>query len=395
MREVVKGIYWTGFVDWDLRLFHGYSTPEGSTYNAYVILDEAPTIIDSVKEYGYDEMLWRIKEVIDPAKIRYIVSNHTEPDHSGNITRLVKICPQAEVVCSPKGMDGLKRYFKEEWKFKVVADGESLSIGARTLRFFHTPMVHWPDNMVTYCPEEKILFSNDAFGQHLASEYIFADEFASDYIYKAAEKYYANIVLPYGTQVQKALAAVGTLDIGMICPSHGLIWRKKEDIARIVAQYDRWSRYEADNKVLIMYDTMWHSTEIMAHKIREVLEKSGVRVAMFNLSHSHISDVMTEVLESKVIIAGTAILNNRMLPTMAAMLMYLKGLKPKNRHFATFGSYGWAVVGFKEFEDELKEAGLAQCADGVYIRFKPDAAELDTAVAGLPEKVKAVFAAGA
>jgi len=377
MRKISDDIYWTGAIDWDLRNFHGYSTPHGSTYNSYLIIDERPTLIDTVKGYGFNEMLDGIKEIIDPSKIQYIISNHTEMDHSGNIDRLLEYCPEAEVVCSPKGKEHLKRHFKKEWRFKVVDTGDTLEIGKRKLVFYLTPMVHWPDNMVTYSEKDHILFSNDAFGQHYASIERFSDELDLDLIYQEAAKYYANIVMPYGAQVLRALDVLSSVSIDMICVSHGLIWRRKEDIEKIAGLYKKWASHETDNKVVIVYDTMWHSTEKMAHSLYTLLEDAGhIPVRLMNLQNTHISDIVTEILSSKVLLIGSPILNNHILPTVASLLMYLKGLKPKKRYALAFGSYGWATAGFKELEASLKDAGFELLREGIYVQFIPDRDEL-------------------
>ncbi|MBF0522807.1 MAG: FprA family A-type flavoprotein [Candidatus Omnitrophica bacterium] len=376
MNKIREGIFWTGYIDWDLRNFHGYETPSGSTYNAYLIVDDKPTLIDTVKFYGAQEMLRRIREVMDPSKIRYIISNHTEMDHSGSIDELLKYCPNAEVVCSPKGAEGLKEHFKKDWKFKIVQTGDVLDIGKRKLKFVLMPMVHWPDSMATYCEEERILFSNDAFGQHYASHERYVDEAGLDPVTFEATKYYANIVTPYGNQVLKVLEAAKDLKIDMICPSHGLIWREAKDISHIVSLYKKWANYESDNKALIVYDTMWHSTEKMARRLFENLDKAGIPVKLVNLQVTHMSDVVTDMLLSKMIMIGTPILNNRMLPTVAGLMMYAKGLKPKNRFAFTFGSYGWATGGFKELETFCQEAGWELIGEGVYLKFIPDEADL-------------------
>jgi len=376
MVNITKDILWTGYIDWDLRNFHGYSTPTGSTYNSYLILDEKPTLIDTVKEYGYQEMLRRIKESIDPAKIQYIISNHTEMDHSGTIDKLLELCPNAEVVCSPKGAEGLKRHFKKDWKLKIVNTGDTLNIGKRDLHFVLMPMVHWPDSMATYSPQDEILFPNDGFGQHYASSQRYVDEVGFHIAVAEAEKYYANIVLPYGAQVLKVLDAVKNLKIKMIAPSHGLIWRKKEDIDAIVGLYKKWASYEADKRVVIIYDTMWHSTEKMALKLVEYIEKENIPVKLINLKVSDISEAVTEVMRSQIIIFGSSILNMHILPSMGGFLTYLKGLKPKNRFGFTFGSYGWSQAGFKDLEDSAAQCGIELIAEGKYIKFIPDDDEL-------------------
>ncbi len=392
MLEIREGVFWTGAIDWNLRMFHGYSIPAGTTYNAYLLRDELPTLIDTVKHYGFPEMLGRIREVIDPREIRYIVSNHTEMDHSGAIDRLLQYCPEAEVVCSPKGAEELRRHYKRDWRLRVVQGGDTLDIGSRRLRFVMTPMVHWPDSMVTYSEADRILFPNDAFGQHYASHERFADEVPAGVVDAQAAKYYGNIVLPYGNQVVKALEAVGGLDIDMIAPSHGLIWRRPEDIARITGLYARWAAHQTDPRVVIVYDTMWHSTEAMARRLYECFTRENVPVVLMSLQATHISDVVTEILRSRMALFGTPILNSRMLPTMAGMLMYLKGLKPKKRLSWTFGSYGWSPIGFKEVEASLKEAGFEPAGEGKYIPFVPDEAELESladAVAMLKAKLSA------
>ena len=220
-------MYWVGGIDWNLRDFHGYTTDRGSTYNAYLILDEKITLIDSVKHYLTAEMLERIRHLVDPSKIDIVVCNHVEMDHSGAIPAVMAAAPDAEIFCSPNGEKGLRAHYKKDWKFRVVKSGDTLSLGKHTLAFTLTPMVHWPDNMVSYCPENRILFSNDAFGQHLASHERFDDEFPVDEIVYQAKKYYANIVLPYGSQVKKALDALCCVDIRMIAPSHGILWRSQ------------------------------------------------------------------------------------------------------------------------------------------------------------------------
>lgn len=390
MVTIKENIHWVGFIDWNLRNFHGYLTPYGTTYNAYLIVDEKPTLIDTVKYYGFEEMLSRIKEVIEPSRIQYIISNHTEMDHSGAIDKLLEYCPEAFVVCSLKGQEGLRKHFKENWRFKVVNTAETISIGTHTLTFFLMPMIHWPDSMATYLGKEKILFPNDAFGQHYASSERFADEIGEDIIFREAAKYYANVILPYGGQVLKALEVLKSVPIEMICPSHGLGWRKKEDIEKIVGLYRKWANYESDKGVVIIYDTMWHSTEKMALTLYQLLAKENLPLKLFNLQLSHISDIMPEIMSCRVVLLGSPMLNNRVLPTMGALLTYMKGLKPKNRYAFAFGSYGWSRGGFKEFEDSLKDAGLELLSEGRYIQYVPGQEELE-GLADLVPKIKAIL----
>nr|MDO8091839.1 FprA family A-type flavoprotein [Candidatus Sigynarchaeota archaeon] len=372
--EIKPDVYWVGGIDWDLRNFHGYLTQRGTTYNAYLIMDEKVVLVDTVKHYLFDEMLSRIREIVDPAKIHYIVSNHVEMDHSGSIPKLLEFCPDATVVTSTRGEKGLRRHYKKDWKFHAVASGDTLNIGKRTLHFVHTPMVHWPDNMVTYIPEDKLLLPNDAFGQHIASDGRFDDEVGWDILREEAAKYYANIVLPYGAQVVKALDAVSGLDIDMIAPSHGVIWRTF--IPRILEEYTKWANHETENRALIVYDSMWGSTEKIAFKLYEGLVEAGVPTTVRNLKAIHISDVMTDVLSSKLILIGSPTLNGGVLPTVGAFLTYIRGLKPRKRVGLAFGSYGWASQAVKEIDGVMKELGWEVPKDSVSINYIPDDEEL-------------------
>jgi len=354
--KLKENIYWVGGIDWDIRSFHGYLTPRGTTYNAYLIIDDKVTLIDTVKHYLFDEMLSRISSIIDPAQIDYVVSNHVEMDHSGALPRIMEVAPKAEIITSPNGEKGLKAHYQGDWEYTVVKSGDNLNLGNKNLTFVQTPMVHWPDNMVTYLIEEKILFSNDAFGQHIATSERFDDQIGLDILLEEAGKYYANIVLPYGSQVQKALETVSTLDIEIIAPSHGIIWRSQ--IPSILKEYHKWSSNETDNKAVIVYDTMWGSTEKMAYAVENAFEAKGINTRMLNLKVNDISEVMTEVLTAKYICVGSPTLNNNMLPTVAAFLTYLKGLAPKNRIGLAFGSFGWGGQSVSQVEEVLKGAGF-------------------------------------
>ena len=389
MKKAVKirdNIYWVGTIDWNIRNFHGYLTQRGTTYNAYLIIDEKITLIDTAKYYLVDELIERISSVIDPAKIDYIVSNHVEMDHSGGLPRILEIAKNATIITSPNGEKGLKAHYGgENWNFKTVNSGESVSFGKRSLSFVLTPMVHWPDNMVGYMPEEKILFSNDSFGQHLASTERFDDEYPVDIIMDEAKKYYANIVLPYGIQVQKELEAASSLDIEMIAPSHGIIFKKH--ISEIVELYKEWSANKTKKKAVIIYDTMWNSTKDMAEKIADTFRDNGYFTYMRCLKTNHISDIITDVLDAEYVCIGSPTLNNNILPTVAAFLAYLKGLAPKGRKAIVFGSYGWGGQSVGIIEKDLLESKF----DVVYkkrIQYIPKAEQLDEMTKELNEIIK-------
>lgn len=319
-------------------------------------------------------MLNRIKEIVDPSKIDFIVSNHVEMDHSGSITKLLEISPKAKIITSTRGEKGLHLHYKKDLNLKVVNSGEKLNIGRKTLEFYHIPMVHWPDSMVTYIPSVKLLLPNDAFGQHIASSERFDDELEWGFLKNEAAKYYANIVMPYGDQVKKALEILIKLDINMIAPSHGIIWRKY--IYNIVSEYSKWANFETENKALIVYDSMWGSTEKIAYALNEGLEETGIKVTIRNLKNTHISDVMTDVLTSKFILLGSPTMNNTMLPTMGGFLTYLKGLKPRNRKGFVFGSFGWGGQAVGEIEKILKELSWDLPIKSININYIPTETDL-------------------
>jgi len=371
--EIKKNVYWVGAIDWNLRNFHGYLTQRGSTYNSYLVIDKKITLIDNVKSAFAEEQMNRISKIIDLSKIDYIVQNHIEMDHSGSLPTIMKYCPNAEIIASPKGVEGLKKHYFGDWKYREVKSGETLNLGKKNLHFVQTPMVHWPDNMVSYLAEEKLLFSNDAFGQHIASTERFDDDYPTDITMFEAAKYYANIVLPYSRQVQKALAVVETLDVEIIAPSHGLIWRK--NIPQILAKYHEWASNQVEDKALIIYDTMWKSTEKIAVAIQDAFAEKNIKTKMCNLQTNHISDIMTDVLSAKYICVGSPTLNNNILPTVASFLTYLKGLAPKNRIALAFGSYGWGGQSISMVDADLQNCGF-DMLEKIKIQYIPKKEDL-------------------
>ena len=383
--QLNDSVYWVGGIDWNLRNFHGYSTQRGSTYNAYLIIDEKITLIDTVKHYLVEELLERISTIIDPSSIDIIISNHIEMDHSGSLPALLKRIPQAELITSTAGAKNLPLHFHEDWNIKPVSTGDSITIGSRTLTFVTTPMVHWPDNMVTYCPEDSLLFSNDAFGQHIASSERFDSEYPLDILMDEAKKYYANIVLPYGTQVQKALKVLDGLSIKTIAPSHGLIWR--DHIPEIIEEYQKWSTNTTQKKATIVYDTMWKSTELLAQAIAQAFEQSGIPFTIYDVQSTHISDIMADIITSQYICIGSPTLNNNMLPTVAAFMTYMKGLKPKNRTGIAFGSYGWGGQSISHIYDEMKALGFTML-EPVKHQYIPDTDTLKEIISTIVENLQ-------
>lgn len=353
--EISPDIWWVGGIDWNERSFHGYTTERGITYNAYLIMDEKVTLIDTAKATFSDEFVQRISQVVDPSKIDVVITNHVEMDHSGSLPVIHELAPNAKIYASaPAGVKEIFAHYGIE--VEGVKTGDTLSIGKRTLSFVQTPMVHWPDNMVTYCPEEQILFSNDAFGQHFATTKRFDDEVDRCELMKQAKKYYANIVWPYGMQAQKAMAALDGLDIRLIAPSHGCIWRSY--IADIMACYQAWSTYQTEDKAVVVFDSMWHSTEKMAREITDAFIAEGIPAQLVDVKATHISDIMLYLCDAKYVAVGSPTLNSNMMPTVASFLTYMRGLSPKNtqRVGLAFGSYGWAPLGPKQVYAELENA---------------------------------------
>lgn len=373
--KIREGIYWVGAIDWSMRSFHGYQTGRGSSYNAYLILDDKITLIDTVKDVFKDELIERVSSVIDPAKIDLIVSNHVEPDHSGSLPDMASLCPHAKIITSdPNGLKGLSaRYGTLD--YEPVKAGDEISLGKRTLKFVPTPLLHWPDSMVTYCPEEKILFSNDAFGQHLAASQRFDDENDLNIVFQEAKKYYANILMLYGMQAQKALKALAPLPIEMIATGHGIIWRKH--IKEILEAYQNWSTQKVEERAVIVFDSMWHSTEKMARAIAEAFTEKGIPADFYDIKENHMSDIVTDVLTSRYIAVGSPTINNQMMPTIAGFLCYLKGLAPKNRKAFAFGSYGWGGQSIALIEKELKAMGCDICLDMWRVTNVPKAEQLE------------------
>lgn len=353
MTEIRPNIYWVGGIDWNLRNFHGYETEEGSSYNAYLIVDEKITLIDTVKDYLYDEMISRIKDIIDPSKIDYVISCHTEMDHSGAIPKIMEVAKNAKLYASPAGVMGLKKHFHNIEKIETCTEGMTLKTGKYTFTFYLEQMIHWPDNMAVYLNEEKILFSQDAFGQHIASGFRWDDEYPYEMLFHQTAKYYANIVLPYNKKVQDFVARViSKLDIKYVCPAHGIMFRKH--IKDLLTKYTKWMNNELDNKAIIIYDSMWHSTEKMAICLQKGIEDGGIVADLRNLKYNHISNIMTDVLEAKIIAMGTPTLNNNMMPTAASFITYMRGLNPVGRVGFSFGSYGWSGEGVKQVDEALR-----------------------------------------
>ena len=375
--KVSEHVYWVGAIDWTIRDFHGYTTPHGSTYNAYLIMADEITLIDTVKAPFMDEMLSRIKSVVDPSQIKYIISNHSEMDHSGCLPEVIDLVKPKKVFASTMGAKTLKELFHDQREIIPVKDGETLSLGNMELTFMETRMIHWPDSMFTYLAKDQLLFSQDAFGMHWATLERFADELPAANLEYEAATYYANIVLPYSPIVLKALDKVVATGwkIKIIAPDHGPIWRK--NIVGIIELYKQWASQKPTAKAVVVYATMWHSTEKMARAISEALAQAGIKVKLLSMNETHRSEVVYEVLCAGALIVGSPTLNNNILPQMADVMTYLKGLKPANLIGAAFGSYGWSGESVRDLEGLLKEMKVEIAADAVSVKNVPDSGVLE------------------
>jgi flavorubredoxin len=370
--EIKPKVHWVGAIDWNIRDFHGYSTYKGTTYNAYLVRDEKTALFDTVKKPFLSDLLHRIRQITEVSKIDYLIVNHVELDHSGSIPDMIDLIKPEKVICSEMGKKTLMEHFhREDWPYEVVKSGQTLSLGSKTVQFLETRMLHWPDSMFSYIPEDRLLISSDAFGQHWATSERFDDEVDQGELFTHAAKYYANILLLYSPLVQKLLGRVREmkLDIDMIAPDHGLIWRS--DPGKILQAYDTWSQQQTANKAVIIYDTMWRSTELMAKAIADGLVDEGVSVRLSNLKVNHRSDVMTQILDARAVLFGSATLNNGMLPMIADMLCYVKGLRPVGRIGAAFGSYGWSGEAVKLITQALEEMKFEVLDPGLRVKFAP------------------------
>jgi flavorubredoxin len=379
--EVLKDIYWVGAVDWNIRDFHGYSVDKGSSYNAFLAIDDKVTLFDTVKRGFRSDLIDNIRQIIDPAQIDYLIVNHVEMDHSGLVAEIADLVQPEKIICSEMGKKNLLAHFhQEKWPYESVKTGDTISLGKRSVQFIETRMLHWPDSMFSYIPEDRLLISSDAFGQHVASSERFDDEVDLSILLSHAAKYYANIILPYSALVQKLLAQVREigLKIDIIAPDHGLMWRKNPQT--ILECYDVWSQQKSTVKALVIYDTMWHSTEMMAKAIVEGLVDQGVSVQLFDLSATHRSDIITEVLDAGALIIGSSTLNNGMLPRMADLLHYMKGLRPAKKIGAAFGSYGWSGEAVKMITTALEEMKFGILDPGIKVQYVPRDDDLERCI---------------
>jgi anaerobic nitric oxide reductase flavorubredoxin len=377
--KIAENVYWVGIVDWAIRHFHGHelSTHRGTSYNSYLILDEKKVLVDTVWDPFQDEWLDVLRQVVDPATIDIVVANHAEPDHSGGLPAILRHCPSATVIVSKRGAESIPGHYHQKWNFKTVGTGDRVNIGSSDLVFVEAPMLHWPDSMFTYLTGRNILMPNDAFGQHLASEFRFNDQVDQEELREEALKYFVNILTPFSAQVTKKIEEVLALGlpVDMIAPSHGILWRK--DPLQIVRKYQQWAAQAPEKRAVILYDTMWQATRRMAEAIGDGLLAEGVAYKILHMAVTDRNDALVEVFRSKAVLVGSPTVNNGLLPSLMPILEEIKGLKFKNKIGAAFGSYGWSGEGVRLIEQHLAACKIPPVAPGVLAKWQPTADDLE------------------
>lgn len=385
MRKIIKNhVSWVGKIDWELKRFHGddFSTNRGSSYNSYLIQEEKNVLVDTVWLPFAKEFVRNLAGEIDLNKIDYIVVNHGEVDHSGSLPELMKLIPETPIYCTANAVKSLKGQYHQDWNFKVVKTGDTLDIGnGKQLIFVEMRMLHWPDSMATYLTGDNILFSNDAFGQHYASESLFNDVVDQAELYQEALKYFANILTPYNSFLKKKLAEIMALNlpIDIIATSHGILWRDQP--TQIIRKYVEWANDYQENQIVIAYDTMWNGTKTLAETIAEGIRTAdpAVTVKLYNISKTDKNDLMVEVFKAKTVVMGSPTVGNDILSSVAGLLHFMKELKFKNKKAAAFGCYGWSGEAVKILNGLLAEAGLTVVDDGLRVNWNPDEEQLEQA----------------
>jgi len=383
--KIKNNVYWVGKTDWELRRFHGheYSTHRGSTYNSYLIKEEKIALIDTVWMPFSKEYVDNLSKEVDLDKIDYVIANHAEIDHSGALPELMERIPKTPIYCTANGVQSLKGQYHKDWNFQVVKTGDTLDLGnGKQLIFVEMRMLHWPDSMACYLTEDNILFSNDAFGQHYATEYMYNDLVDQDELFTECIKYYANILTPFSALVDKKIKEILALNIpiDIIATSHGVIWR--DNPTQIVEKYLAWANDYQENQITILYDTMWDGTKRMAEAIvKGILEiDKKVNIKLYNIAKTDKNDLITEVFKSRIILIGSPTLGGGILSSSAEILEMIKGLRFKNKKGASFGCYGWSGESIKIIKEHLEKSGFSVINDGIRALWNPDEESLERCV---------------
>ena len=379
LTELKKGVYWVGVVDWGIRHFHGHelSTHRGTSYNAYLIVDEKVALVDTVWGPFRQQFVENVRQIVQPDNIDFVVANHAEPDHSGALPEMMALAKNATLVVSSRGRESIEGHYHQQWNFKEVKTGDRISLGKSELVFIEAPMLHWPDSMFTYLTGHNILMPNDAFGQHYATAFRFNDQVDQDELYQEALKYYANILTPFSKLVLKKIDELLSLKlpVDIIAPSHGVIWRK--DPLQIVKQYQEWAAQKPQKTAVVLYDTMWQATRRMAEAIGDGLAAEGVDHKLFHMAISDRNDVIAEIFQAKAVVIGSPTLNRGLLPTITPILEDCRGLRFQNKIGAAFGSYGWSGESVKIIEEHFAKCSIPVVASGVLAKWQPNADDLN------------------
>lgn len=382
--RIKNNVSWVGKIDWELRKFHGneYSTHRGSSYNSYLIREEKIALVDTVWSPFAEAYVDNLADEIELDKIDFVIANHAEIDHSGALPVLMERIPDKPIYCTENGVKSLKGHFHKDWNFKPVNTGDKINLGDKELVFIQAPMLHWPDSMFCYLTQDAILFSNDAFGQHYASELLFNDLVDQAELYQECIKYYANILTPFSSLVGKKIEEVLALKlpVDVICTSHGVIWR--DNPTQIVQKYAEWAQDYKENQITIIYDTMWNGTRVMAESLKDGIKQAdeSVKVKLFNAAKSDKNDVITEIFKSKAVLVGSPTINRGILTSMAGLLEEIKGLSFKNKKALAFGCYGWSGESIQVISESLHQAGFEVVDDGIKALWNPDAQAIQDCV---------------
>jgi len=378
VKRIKDEIYWVGIKDWEIKRFHGeeYSTHRGSTYNSYLIKDQKIALVDTVWTPFHEGFLEELEKEIGLKNISLVVINHTEQDHAGSLAYLMERIPDVPIYCTKNGAMMIKKHFHRDWNFNVVKTGDSVELGKNRLVFVEMTMLHWPDTMATYVAGANVLLSNDAFGQHYVSPYLFNDQVDQGELYQEAIKYYANILTPFSRLVKAKIKEILDLNLSieMIAPSHGIIWR--DNPLQIVQKYDQWAGDYNEGTVAVIYDTMWGATRKMALAIARGLENKGVGAKLLNVGKSDKNDIITEVFKARGVIVGSSTINKGILNSTASLLEMIKGLQFKKKLGASFGSYGWSGESVKIIQESLKESGIEVVQEGIKMQYDPEPEDL-------------------
>lgn len=372
---LAPGVYWVGAIDYDIPASSGYA---GTSYNAYLIIDDKITLVDGVKHSHREELFANIKKIIDPSKIDYLIVNHVEPDHASSLKEIMELAKPEKIFCSKPAKEAIIEHFHDDsWPFEIVKTGVELSLGKKTVQFIETRMLHWPDSMFSFLKEDGVLFSNDAFAQHLATTERFDDELGLEKALDGAQYFYATIIALLSPLIKKLLQKMEALnlDIKVIAPDHGVMWRTH--IPEIFENYALWSSQETVEEVVVVYDTKWKATKLMAETIAKGIENEGVKVNLYSLKTTHRGDIMQKMILARTIVIGSPTINNSYLPSLAAFLEYMKGLKPRKKLGAAFGSYGWGGEAVKTINSAFDTMKVTKINDGLKIKYVPSPAQLE------------------